>query len=125
MGRHQRRADLARYKHLTSGGALITHLLAAENVAGTAPLFAHAVQHWRVQISIRRPWCISCSRSFASGELWPTAFLLSTPGVSPIVSVSGICSRCWSESSPAEIESACLRVLRKIIPGGRWLDATK
>jgi hypothetical protein len=94
--RSTRRSDIAKYKRLTSNGVLITHLEQAGDAAGLAPLFAHAVQHWRVQISIRKPWCISCSRSFASSELWPAAFLLSTPGVSPIVSVSGICSQCWA-----------------------------
>ena len=123
MGRHERRASVARFKREASGGGgLLTFLIAADDVAALdgQPLLRHAAQWWRNNIMRRRPVCCECKASFADGAR-PGAFLFSTAPDKPTsASVSVFCARCFRDLPDDEFERAAMRVLRRVLPNGKF-----
>jgi hypothetical protein len=125
MGRHERRAAIAAFKHELHHSELLTYLIDAEQVPRDQRL-RRAVAFWRSAIEQRRPFCPNCKASYANGAV-AGAYLLTTPASGAAsTSVTTFCDTCWlgSASQPAltieEIERCCERVLRAVIPNGKF-----
>ena len=122
MNRHQRRSDLRCFKREAHRAHLVTHLIAADAPLDGHPLLSHALSYWRSNIQQRRPFCPACKASFAD-DTHPGAFLFATIPVAPTsASVTAFCDECWRDLSPEQLEREAARVLRNLIPGGRFLD---
>jgi hypothetical protein len=126
MNRHERRASAYRersglQRFRRNASTLVTYLVESDaSLAGHAVL-SRAVQHWRDNVRQRQPCCISCRTNFAD-DAEPGAFLLAHGAFAPTTaSVSALCTRCWTELSPEQIEASCARLLRQFAPGGRFL----
>ena len=123
MGRHERRSDIARFRREVSHASLLTYMVPADAPLDGHPLLCGALSYWRSNIQQRRPFCPACKASFAD-DADAAAFLFATPAVAPTsASVSAFCSECWNDLPPQVIEREAARVLRQVIPGGRFLDA--
>lgn len=122
MNRHTRRADLADFKRDASHASLLTYLVAADTSLAGHPLLCSALSYWRSNIQQRRPFCPACKANFAD-DVHAAAFLFATIAVAPTsASVSAFCDRCWHGLPPATIEREAARVLRSIVPNGKFLD---
>lgn len=123
MGRHERRADLARYRR-EAGNALDTYLVAVDQPLDL-PILRNAARSWLDALPVRMRSCIVCS-----GLLWERQrvglLLLSVPAVTkpPAASVCGICREC-ALLPLAALERAATTALQAAVPGGRLepLDA--
>jgi hypothetical protein len=127
VNRHERRAGqarLANFKRKAHGSLLLTHLIAAADMAALDghPVLSHAVSYWRDTVRARRPACIGC-REHVAADSEPAAFLLAAPPSARTASISVFCAECWRDLPEADIERACARVLRNFAPGGGFLDA--
>jgi hypothetical protein len=121
--RHQRRADLAEFKREAHQAHLVTYMVAASDDVslGRHPLLSRAVSFWRTSIQQRRPFCPACKANFAD-DATAAAFLFAVPALAPTsASVTAFCTDCW-HMPPADIERVAVRVLRGLIPNGRFLD---
>jgi hypothetical protein len=122
MGRHERRADLARYRHDASRRDLLTFLVEPDDgLLATAPFLQRAARHWLDALSTRSRSCIVCS-SWLWSEQSVGALLISTPATIRPTSAgtAAVCRECWNADLPAEaLEHACETVLQSVIPGGR------
>jgi hypothetical protein len=121
--RAQRRADLADFKREAHKAHLVTYLIAAADDAALDrhPLLSRAVSFWRADIRQRRPFCAACRVNFADGAE-AAMFLLSTPAVAPSsASVTAFC-KCVNDLPITEVERISARVLRAVVPNGKWLD---
>ena len=86
------------------------------------PLLRNAVSFWLSNIQQRRPFCPTCKANYAD-DAHPGAFLFATMAVAPTsASVSAFCDQCWRDLPPEVIEREAARVLRHLIPDGRFLD---
>lgn len=122
--RHQRRASLADFRREASRAYLLTHLLDANTSFADHPTLKDALAFWKANRVSRRPRCIACKVDLADPTAPVGAFLFATsPGAAGAVSVSAICPDCWRALPMSEIEVAALRVLRRLLPGGRFEDA--
>ena len=123
--RHQRRSDLAHFKREAHREHLmLTYLIDADDDAALdrMPLLRRAVVFWRGNIEQRKPVCPTCKSGFADGAQ-PGAFLFSVIAVAPTnASVTAFCRACWNDQSPEVIEREAARVLRCLLPGGKFLD---
>jgi hypothetical protein len=122
--RHQRRRDLADFKRDAHKAHLVTYMIAADDDASLDrhPLLRRALEYWRGNVPHRRPICPGCRASFAN-DATAVAFLFATTAVAPTnASVTAFCDKCW-HLPPADIECISARVLRQLLPNGRFLDA--
>jgi hypothetical protein len=120
--RHQRRTELRFFKREVHKAHLVTYLTAADAPLDGHPLLCRALSYWRGNIQQRRPYCPACRANFAD-DAHPGAFLFATTAVAPTsASVTAFCTDCWHDLPPDEIEREAARVLRHLIPGGRFLD---
>jgi hypothetical protein len=120
--RHQRRADLRSFKREAHKAHLVTFLIAADVSLDRHPLLRNALLFWRGNIRQRRPFCPACRANYAD-DAHPAAFLFATTAIAPTsASVSAFCDDCWRDLPPEAIEREAARVLRHLIPGGRFLD---
>jgi hypothetical protein len=118
--RFQRRRDVARARQELSGACLVTYMLPVGEPLKEA-LLRDAVSWWLASRKQRRPHCPVCRSNFAD-EASPGAFLLSTPVMAATAaSVTCFCAECV-RLPPEEIERHCVRVLRHLLPGGKFLD---
>jgi hypothetical protein len=127
MNRHTRRADLAHFRRDAHRGHLTTFLIAADDDVSLdrMPMLSRAVRFWRAGIEQRRPWCPACKGNFAD-DAKAAAFLFAVPSLAPTsASVSAICTSCWNGLPPDDIEREVAKVLRQLIPHGRFLDAQR
>jgi hypothetical protein len=125
MNRHTRRTDLAHFKRDAHRGHLTTYMVEASDDAALdrMPMLSRAVTFWRNGIKQRKPSCPSCRASFAE-DAQAAAFLFAVPSLAPTsASVTAICDRCWRGLPPDDIEREAAKVLRQLIPGGKFLDA--
>ena len=122
--RHARRIEERSFRIAAHRSFLITHLVAADDASVDAvPLLQRAKSYWNGQIATRRPYCTGCDTNFAD-DAQPALFLFAClPSDPDVVSVSAICAECHRDLSESEIEAACGRVLQRLLPGGRFLDA--
>src|SRR4051794_17716927 len=122
MNRHARRADMRRFRR----SDLLTHIVAADDSAalGGHKLLKDALASWQADLLSRKAICIGCKAPFADLDAKVGAYLFAMPvNVDGLVSTSAFCHRCWRELSPADVERQASRVLRQLLPGGRFLDA--
>lgn len=125
--RHQRRADLRSFKREAHRAHLVTYMIAADDDVSLArhPLLRSALSFWRGNIRQRRPFCPACKANYADDAL-PGAFLFSTIAVAPTnASVTAFCDQCWRDQPISDIEREATRVLRAIVPDGRFLDTRR
>ena len=120
MGRHERRAELRSFKREAHKASLLTYMVAADADLDGHPLLSRALSYWRGNIQHRRPFCPACKASFAD-DAFPGAFLLSVPPLAPTTaSVTAFCTECWHDLSISDIEREATRVLRMVVPGGKF-----
>jgi hypothetical protein len=120
--RHQRRIALREFRRDASKTYLDTFLIDAGASLDGHPLLSHALSFWRSRIQQRRPFCPNCKRSYAD-DAHPGAILFSTLAVAPTTaSVTVFCDQCWRDLPLTVIEREAVRVLRQVIPNGRFLD---
>jgi hypothetical protein len=101
---------------------LLTYMVVADAPLDSHPLLPNALSYWRSNIQQRRPFCPACRANFAD-DAHPGAFLFATIAVAPTsASVTAFCDECWRDLPPEVIEREAARVLRHLIPGGRFLD---
>jgi hypothetical protein len=122
MGRHERRADLARYRRDASRRDLLTFLVEPDDgLLATAPFLQRAARHWLDALSTTRSRsCIVCSSWLWSAES-VGALLISTPAVSKPTSAgtAAVCRGCWDDLPLKALERAVEQTLQSVIPGGR------
>ncbi|WP_354096613.1 hypothetical protein [Bradyrhizobium sp. RT10b] len=100
----------------------MTRLIPADAPLDGHPLLQHALSFWRGNIQQRRPFCPICKRNYAD-DAHPGAILFTTLPIAPTsASVTAFCTECWNDQPPAVIEREAARVLRQVIPNGRFLD---
>lgn len=121
MGRHERRADLSRYRREASH-ALLTYLCEPDDPALDG-LLQRAARSWLDALSVRVRSCIVCS-SWITDRRNVGLLLLSTPSVAKPTSASvcGICPEC-ADLPLAALERAATVALEAAVPGGHFLDA--
>jgi hypothetical protein len=123
MNRHRRRSEERSFRHEARSQHLITHLVAAGASLDRFPLLKRARRYWIDGIASRQPYCCACQALFA-GEATAGAFLFATLPADPdVASVSAICIDCHRDLPAREIEAVCQRVLQRLWPNGRFLDA--
>jgi hypothetical protein len=122
MGRHERRASLARYRQ-EAGNALTTYLVDPDQPLD-GQILRNAARSWLDALPRRMRACIVCS-----GLMWERQrvgwLLLSLPVVPPkppAASVCGVCLECVDLPMPA-LEKAATAALRTAVPNGRFLDS--
>jgi hypothetical protein len=121
--RHQRRTDLRHFKREAHKAHLVTYMIAADDEVSLDrhPLLRNALEYWRGNIQQRKPICPGCRASFAN-DATAAAFLFATTAVAPTnASVTAFCNECW-HLPPADIEREAVRVLRQLLPQGKFLD---
>lgn len=121
--RRHEAAKIDRYRR-RAGRALETALVEAGAPLDGHPhacVFRKAIAElYRNPKSVR---CFVCAEGFASGWTFG-AFLLSCAAHRPtIASASAICLDCWRDKPFEEIEAEAARLLRRIVPGGAFVDA--
>lgn len=124
MNRHQRRTDMRLFRR---DDHIMTYLIAADDDAAfkREPLLARAADYWNDNLHKQNYWCIGCSLPFdIVGDVKPALFLFAVPPGAAVASVSAICGQCQHLDAD-EIEAACVRVLKRLWPGGRFLDARR
>jgi hypothetical protein len=122
--RAQRRSNQRLFRHRQH---IVTFLIGATDEAALhrEPLLSHAADYWRGGLFAQKHWCVSCEATFAiTGEPQPGLFLFAVPPQTPgIASVSAICTTCHRDLSESDIEAVCVRVLHRLWPNGKFLDA--
>jgi hypothetical protein len=120
-----RRRESAKVSHFRrqSGLVLDTAMIAAGTLLdghGRAEVYRAAIANaYRNPGSLR---CMLCARPFATERPF-AAFLLSCSAVRPtIASASVICRSCWTDAPGTDVEAAAMRVLRRFVPDGDFLD---
>ena len=125
VGRHERRASLARYRH-EAGQAVRTYMVAPDDPALDG-LLRRAAQNWIAALPTRIRACIVCSNWIATGRD-VGGLLLSTPDIAKPVSASvcAVCVRCWDADLGRDaLSRAAATALKAAIPQGRWIDPVR
>jgi hypothetical protein len=118
MSRHERRAEVSRFKREAARGVVSYLVDAADPRLAGEPLLSRAVAYWRANIPTRKPRCFACRTPFAADGAQASAFLMVTAASAPTsATVSGLCTRCWSDLPMPEIERAAERALRPVVYG--------
>jgi hypothetical protein len=121
--RHQRRAELSDLKR--QARVLVTHMVPASACLDDHPLLLRARRHYQDGIEERHAQCVGCKVRFTITGEAPAAFLFAEPvNVGDIVATSALCAGCW-QTLPmieGELDRVATRVLRAVVPGGRFLD---
>lgn len=118
MGRHERRASLARYRQET-GGALDTYLVDPDQPLDM-PILRNAARSWLDALPVKMRSCIACS-----GLIWERDrvgwLLLSVPSgpKPPAASVCGVCIECVDLPMQA-LERAATVALQTAVPDGKF-----
>jgi hypothetical protein len=121
--RHQRRTDLRSFKREAHNAHLVTYLVDADAPLDDHPLLCRALSYWRSNIQQRRPFCPACNANFAD-DARAAAFLFAMPSLAPTsASVTAFCDQCWNALPPDAVQREATKVLRQLIPNGRFLDA--
>lgn len=121
MNRHMRRADMRTFRH----ASLLTHLVPAGDPAiEDYRLLKDAVANFQAGRIVRRLFCVGCRGPFHDDGPSVNCYLFAMPlHVDGLVATSAFCACCVETMSAAEIDAICTRVLRKLAPRGRFLDA--
>jgi hypothetical protein len=122
MGRHERRASLARYRR-EAGQALLTYMVPPDDPALDG-LLRRAARNWIAALPTRVRSCIICCSGIANGRD-VGAVLLSTPDIAKPTSASvcAVCIGCWdADVGHDALSRAAATALNAAIKNGRWLD---
>ncbi|MBA4033201.1 MAG: hypothetical protein C0480_01155 [Bradyrhizobium sp.] len=104
---------------------LLTHCLpVGDPVFDQHKLLRDAAVGFHLPSDAHRPFCIGCRASFLGDDgAKVAAYLFAVPvGVAGLVATSGFCVDCMETLSPDEVDRVATRVLRKMAPGGKFLD---
>ena len=119
--RAQRRSDTREFRHRDH---VLTHLIDVRADLSGFPMLERIAAAWSAAIPSRKPFCFCCRSKF-SDSARPGAYLFATsPGAADIASVSVMCVECWQTLPMTDIERIAARVLRAIIPDGRFDPGT-
>jgi hypothetical protein len=122
MGRHDRRASLARYRQEASH-SLRTYLCAPTDPAlDGEPLLKAAARDWIAALPVRVRHCLICN-SWIVNQHDVGALLLTVPDITKPVSAgtAAVCKACWDAALPTDaLERACATVLETVIPNGKF-----
>lgn len=119
MNRHARRADMRIFRR----SDLLTHCVSADDAALEDRLLKNALENWRAGRGSRKLTCIGCKLLFADDDVRAGGYLFAMPvNVDGLVSTSVFCADCWRDLPSADIERVAARVLRQLLPNGRFLD---
>lgn len=123
MNRHARRSDMRTLRRAD----LVTHCLTPDDAAlERHKLLKDAAVSFHLPSGAHRPFCIGCKRSFLGDGAKIGSYLFALPlGVDGLCATSGFCANCIETLTPGEVDAICTRVLRKIAPGGKFLDARR
>ena len=81
------------------------------------------MKNFHLPHGVHRPFCIGCKASFLDDGAKIGSYLFALPlGVDGLVATSGFCVNCVETLTPDEVDAICTRVLRKMAPGGTFLD---
>jgi hypothetical protein len=122
--RATRRSEARAFRREVSHAHLTTYLLEADLRLDGHPLLEGAISFWYSGIKTRRPFCCACKASFLDDAVQAAAFLLAVPPAATSAGVSAFCHQCWQTLPMSEIEAIATRVLRKVVPGGRFEDTS-
>ena len=121
MNRHARRSDMRLFRR----SDLLTHMIAAEDVAALDghPLIKNALANWQAGRITRHAICVACKASLADLDVKVGAYLFALPvNVDGLVSTSAFCATCWETLSASEIDVVSTKLLRQLLPAGKFLD---
>lgn len=102
-------------------------MVAADDEVALAgmPMLSRAISFWHDGIARRRPFCPACRGNYAD-DAHPGAFLFSVPALAPTsASVTAFCDKCWRDLPTDVIEREAVKVLRRLLPHGHFLDARR
>jgi|SRR5215510_6478873 len=119
--RHNRRAELARFRRETSGG-LVTWLVDRNDPSlHKAPtLLVQAAFRWCEELLASPRHCICCL-SLICDQREVGGLLLSKPhNAIGRVAINGVCKPCWAAQSLDQIEHAATEVLRAVVRTGNF-----
>jgi hypothetical protein len=118
--RRERRARHSRLARFGRGRRVITTALLRTSEIGQHPhadLFRRSAAYWKASTS---PDCFLCNAVTS----YPAAHLFGWTGSVPQkAAVAGLCCDCWRENDQDAIDVAASRLLRRIVPGGAFIDA--
>jgi hypothetical protein len=118
--RHERRASVSAFRRHV-GRYLDTALLPAGTNLDGHPVLASAVVYWEQQRQAHTRQCIACMEPFDADGSTVGAFLFATvPTMPGSASISAICKDCIATLPTARVEECCSRMLRKMLPSGRF-----
>lgn len=119
--RRERRARRSRVARFGRGHRMLETALLGANEIGRHPhaeLLRKAAAHWRA--SGQSTICFVCD----GASPYPAAHLFGWAGSAPQkAAVAGLCCDCWRENDQDAIDVAASRLLRRIVPGGAFIDA--
>ena len=120
MNRHARRSDMRVFRRFD----LLTHCIAADDAAlERHQLLKDAAENFLQPRAAHQPFCIGCKAPFVDGDAEVGGYLFAMPvSVDGLVATSAFCAGCWQTLPVADIERISTRVLRKLAPGGKFLD---
>ena len=124
MNRASRRRSIADFRRTAERTEVTTWLVDASDVALSREPFLQPVLHWRSNVSIRKPRCASCRKTFPANDTPVGGYLFASPVNARAISVSSFCVECWSSLSDTELECVAMRVLQRIKPGSKFADAS-
>ena len=106
---------------------LTTHLITADDITvlDSHRLLKNALASWREGRVSRHAVCFSCKASLADLDVEIGAYLFALPvNVDDLASTSALCLECWDALSIDQrgLDAAATRLLRQLLPGGRFLD---
>jgi hypothetical protein len=120
MNRQARRSDMRIFRH----SDLLTHMVAADEALEDHPLLKNAMDSWQAGRVSRKLFCPACKASFVDDAAKVGAFLFAMPvNIDGLVATSAFCMSCVETLSATEVDAICTRVLRKLAPGGHFIDA--
>ena len=112
--RHQRRADVARFRSEVAGGLLSYLVEASDPRLASQPLLARAVQLLAQKYPDAKAECFGgCGTAFSHEVRRLAAFLLVSAKRAVIGRRGGLCMKCWRDLSPEALSALpCMHCAR-------------
>jgi hypothetical protein len=118
--RHERRASVAAFRR-NVGRYLDTALVPAGTNLDGYPVLRDALVYWEAQRQVHSRQCIACMTEFDADGSTVGAFLFATaPSMPGSASISAFCRKCVQELPATRVEECCVRMLKKLLPSGRF-----
>ena len=119
MSRHERRSEIARFRR-EMGTYLVTTVIPADTLLDDHPLLGDATLYWHAVRASRHPVCIGCKVQLGDNETIGGWLFAWSPHVQKATSTSIFCGRCFETLSDDQLEAACTRLLRQLLPRGHF-----